>query len=115
MHPTLITAILAFTGLAFSAALPGVSSHHGTVLYCSGPDACASMDINNYKCVTFGHQMTGLTLSDGLRCVLYQNQDCTNKFASSKGKVRKVEGNFDVATDARAKKNGVQGIGSISC
>ncbi|KAK5715904.1 hypothetical protein LTR15_009729 [Elasticomyces elasticus] len=115
MHTTSITAILAFTGLAISAALPGVSSHHGNVLYCSGPDACASMDINSSDCITFGTQMTQLHVSDGVRCTFYERQNCSNKFASSKGKVRKVEGYFDAGTDARAKKNGVQGIGSISC
>ncbi|KAK4965714.1 hypothetical protein LTR42_011727 [Elasticomyces elasticus] len=69
------------------------------------------MDITGSDCITFSTQMTQLHFSDGLRCTAYEHQDCTNKFASSKGKVRKVEGNFDVGTDARAKKNGVQGIG----
>ncbi len=116
MHTTAITtALLAFTSLALSAAIPGSTTHHGSVTYCSGPNACAPMTIKNDNCLTFGSPMNHLTFSAGLSCDLYANPDCTHKFGSSQGKVGGVEGVFDVGTDARARAHGVEGVGSFLC
>ncbi|TKA33449.1 hypothetical protein B0A54_14626 [Friedmanniomyces endolithicus] len=118
MHTTYITtALLAFTTLApvLSAAIPGRTTHHGSVTYCSGPNACAPMTIKDDNCLTFGSPMKRLTFSAGLSCELYANPDCTHQFGSSQGKVGGVEGAFDVGTDARAKAHGVEGVGSFLC
>ncbi|KAK0260617.1 hypothetical protein LTR91_000589 [Friedmanniomyces endolithicus] len=73
MHTTYITtALLAFTTLApvLSAAIPGRTTHHGSVTYCSGPNACAPMTIKDDNCLTFGSPMKRLTFSAGLSCEL---------------------------------------------
>ncbi|KAK3075005.1 hypothetical protein LTR53_002102 [Teratosphaeriaceae sp. CCFEE 6253] len=121
MHTTLLTTILlGLNTVVYSAALPKKHSttdtHHGTATYCSAPGVCAPMDVSGQACHTFATAMPIITFSEGLTCTVYANVECTKSFVSKLGKVKGVQGTFDVGMDGRAGEKGLGGwVGSFFC